>query len=87
MGYSDIHEYITFLFSMLDEFSIPKKNVSKRGRSETYPDASLIVFYVVMTLKGITTMRAQQMYLLHHPLYLERCRLPACLSHVTLGRR
>ena len=40
-----------------------------------------------MTLKGITSMRAQQAYLFHHPIYLERCRLPACPSHVTLGRR
>ena len=40
-----------------------------------------------MTLKGITAMRPQQAYLFHHPLYLERCRLPACPPHVTLGRR
>ena len=87
MQYPDIREYITFLFSMLDEFSILEENVSKRGRPETYPDASLIVFYTVMTLKGITAMRAQHDYLFHHPLWLERCQLPACPSHVTLGRR
>lgn len=87
MQYPDIKEYITFLFSMLDAFSMLEEDVSKRGRPETYPDASLIVFYTVMTLKGIPAMRAQQTYLFHHPLYLERCRLPACLSHVTLGRR
>ena len=87
MQYPDIREYITFLFSMLDAFSATEEKVSKRGRPETYPDASLIVFYAVMTLKGITAMRAQHDYLFHHPLYLERCRLPACPSHVTLGRR
>ena len=87
MYYPDAKEYITFLFFMLDEFSTTQENVSKRGRPETYCDASLIVFYTVMTLKGITSMRAQQAYLFHHPLYLERCRLPACPSHVTLGRR
>ena len=32
-------------------------------------------------------MRTQQTYLFHHPLMLERCQLPACPSHVTLGRR
>ena len=41
MQYPDIREYITFLFSMLDEFSMLEENVSKRGRPETYPDASL----------------------------------------------
>ena len=87
MQYPDIKEYITFLFSMLDEFSILQEDVSKRGRPQTYPDASLIVFYAVMTLKGLTAMRAQQIYLFHHPLYLQRCQLPACPSHVTLGRR
>ena len=87
MRYPDTEEYITFLFSMLDEFSVMQKKVSKRGRPETYPDASLIVFYAVMTLKGITAMRAQQTYLFHHPVLLVRCQLPACPSHVTLGRR
>ena len=87
MQYPDMREYITFLFSMLDEFSATQEKVCKKGRPETYADASLIVFYAVMTLKGITAMRAQQTYLFHHPLLLERCQLPACPSHVTLGRR
>jgi len=47
----------------------------------------LIVFYAGMTLKGITAMRAQHNYLFHHPLWLERFRLPGCPSHVTLSRR
>ena len=72
---------------MLDEFSTPKEKVFKRGRPQTYTDASLIVFYAVMTLKGITEMRAQHDYLFQHPLWLQRCQLPACPSHVTLGRR
>ena len=87
MYYPDSKEYITFLFLMLDEFSATQEKVSKRGRPETYPDASLIVFYAAMALKGITAMRTQQTYLFHHPLLLERCQLPACPSHVTLGRR
>ena len=87
MKYPDLIEYITFLFFLLDEFSTTAEKVAKRGRPQTYPDASLIVFYAVMTLKGIPAMRAQQDYLFHHPLWLERCRLPACPSHVTLGRR
>ena len=87
MYYPDSKEYITFLFLMLDEFSATEEKVSRRGRPETYSDASLIVFYAVMSLKGIPAMRAQQTYLFHHPLWLERCRLPGCPSHVTLGRR
>jgi len=87
MKYPDMIAYITFLFSLLDEFLAAQENVPKIGRPQKYPDASLIVFYAIMTLKGITAMRAQQDYLFHHPLYLQRCRLPACPSHVTLGRR
>ena len=51
MYYPDMREYIRFLFFMLDEFSSTQETVSKRGRPKTYPDASLIVFYTVMTLK------------------------------------
>ena len=87
MKYPDMIEYTTFLFSVLHEFLATQEKVSKRGRPETYPEASLIVFYAVMTLKGITAMRAQQAYLFHHPLWLKRCQLPKCPSHVTLGRR
>ena len=87
MQYPDMREYITFMFSVLDEFLGSEEDLSKRGRPQTYPDASLIVFYAVMALKGITAMRAQQTYLFHHPLWLERCQLPACPTHVTLGRR
>ena len=32
-------------------------------------------------------MRAQLTYLFHHPLWLERCQLQACPSHVKLDRR
>ena len=38
-------------------------------------------------IKGITAMRAQHRWLLHHSFMLQRCRLPACPSHVTLCRR
>ena len=58
MKYPDRIEYITFLFSLLDEFLASQENVSKRGRPQKYSDASLIVFYAVMTLKGITAMRS-----------------------------
>lgn len=54
MRYPDSQEYITFLFFMLDAFSATQEKVPKKGRPETYSDASLIVFYAVMTLKGIT---------------------------------
>ena len=87
MYYPDMREYIRFLFFLLDEFSTTQENVSKRERPKTYSDASLIVFYTVMTLKGITAMRAQQTYLFHHPFLLERCQLLVCPTHVTLGRR
>ncbi len=57
MKYPDMREYIRFLFFFLDEFSTTAEKVSKRGRPQTYLDASLIVFYTVMPLKGITSMR------------------------------
>ncbi len=58
MYYPDMKEYITFLFSLLDEFAEIKKMVISRGRPKTYSDASLLAFYAVMTLKQINTIRA-----------------------------
>ena len=87
MYYPDMQEYITFPFLMLDEFSTTEEKGFKSGRPQTYADASLIVFYATMTLKGIPAMRAQHNWLFHHPVMLERFRLPRCPSHVTLGRR
>ena len=65
MYYPDMIEYIRFLFLMLDEFSATEEKVSKSGRPQTYSDASLIVFYAVMTLKGIPAMRAQKLCTYH----------------------
>ena len=53
MYYPDRKEYITFLFSLLDEFAERKQSVISRGRPKVYSDASLVVFYVAMTLKQI----------------------------------
>ena len=39
MQYPDMRKYITFLFSMLDDFSATQEKVSKRGRPETYADS------------------------------------------------
>ena len=88
MQYPDAQECITsLLFSVLDDFSSTQEKVSGRGRPETYSDASLIVFYATMTLKGLTAMRAQRNSLFQHPETLLSFRLPACPSPVTLGRR
>ena len=64
---------------MLDEFSTFQEKASKRGRPETYAVASLIVFYTVMTLNGITAMRTQQTYLFHHPLHIWQAGIAVCL--------
>ena len=87
MYYPDAKEYITFLFSLLDEFVASKETFIGRGRPKTYSDAALIVFYAVMTLKQINTTRGQHRYLYTHPVMLERLRLPFCPSRSTLGRR
>ena len=60
MQYPGMQKYITFLFSLLDDFFSTQEKVHKRGKPETFSDASFIVFYAVMTLKGPTSMRAQQ---------------------------
>ena len=50
MYYPDMREYITFLFSLLDEFTETQQVLISRGRPKIYSDASLLVFYAMMTL-------------------------------------
>ena len=59
MYYPDAKEYITFVFSLLDAFAERKQTPISRGRPKTYSDAALIVFYAMMTLKQINTIRGQ----------------------------
>ena len=87
MKYPDMNQYITFLFSLLTEFFATQPPRRARGRPRCYTDASLLVFHAAMALKGITALRAQQPWLVQHPRMLQRFRLPACPSHVTLSRR
>ena len=86
MYYPDRKEYITFLFSLLDEFAEKKQTLLSRGRPKTYSDAALIVFYAMMTLKQINTARGQHRWLYTHPLMLETLRLWVCPSRSTLSR-
>ena len=83
----DRKEYITFLFSLLDEFMQTRHTPISRGRPKIYSEASLIVFYAIMTLKQIKRIRGQHRWLYAHPLMLETLRLPGCPSRLTLARR
>lgn len=87
MYYPDMKDYITFLFFLLEEFLGTKENPISRGRPKTYSDASLLVFYVLMTQRQIHATRRQYYWLYTHPLLLETLRLPSCPSRLTLGRR
>lgn len=87
MYYPDMKDYITFLFSLLDEFLETKEIAIHQGRPKIYSDASLAVFYAIMTLKQINAIRGQHQWLDTHPLMLERLRLRSCPSRSALGRR
>ena len=83
----DMNQYITLLFSLLTEFLTTQDPRRRRGRPRRYTDASLLVFYAAMALKGITALPAQHRWLVQHPLMRARCCLPTCPSHVTLSCR
>ena len=87
MYYPDMKDYITFLFFLLDEFLEGRETPISRGRPKTYPDASLLVFYTIMTQRQIHAIRRQYHWLYTHPTMLETLRLPSCPSRPTLGRR
>lgn len=87
MYYPDMKDYITFLFFLLDEFLGTKEHTISRGKPKTYSDASLVVFFVLMTQRRIHATRRQHYWLYTHPLLLETLRLRSCPSRLTLGRR
>ena len=87
MSYPDMKDYITFLFFLLDEFLKSRETPISRGRPKMYSDASLLVFYAIMTQKQIPATRRQHYWLYTHPILLETLRLPRCPSRLTLGRR
>ena len=89
MSYPDELDYINFLFDRLQDFAEATESAlpPPPGRPYVYSDASLIVFFVVMTLKGIHQFRAQHRWLMAHPVWLIRLRLTKQPSRVTLLRR
>ena len=89
MRYPDQLDYINFLFERLHAFETETESppTPPPGRPKAYSDASLIVFFVIMTLKGIHQFRAQHRWLLAHPVWLMRLRLTQKPSRVTLLRR
>ena len=89
MSYPDALDYINFLFESLQDFETETEShqTPPPGRPKAYSDASLIVFFVVMMLKGIHQFRAQHRWLMAHPVWLIRLRLKKKPSRVTLLRR
>ena len=87
MSYPDMKDYITFLFFLLDEFLDSRETPLSRGRPKTYADASLLVFYTIMTLKQVHAIHRQHHWLYTRPILLETLRLPSGPSRLTLGCR
>jgi hypothetical protein len=89
MCYPDESDYIQFLFQRLQDFEVAtdSKQPNKPGRSKAYTDASLIVFFAIMTLKGLNEFRVQHRWLIAHPLALCTLKLKKIPSRMTLLRR
>lgn len=85
----DKSDYIQFLFQRLDDFqgATDSKQTHKPGRPKAYTDASLIVFFSIMTLKGLNQFRAQHRWLIAHPFALFTLKLKKVPSRITLLRR
>ncbi len=88
MCYPDMENYIKFQFQLLEEFDESiQPNQKKKGRPKAYSDASMIVFFAIMTLKGFNEFRAQHRWLLAHPLWILKLKLPKLPSRRTISRR
>ena len=89
MCYPDQLDYIEFLFQRLQDFEVAtdSKRPKKPGRPKAYTDSSLIVFFAIMTLKGLNEFRAQHRWLIAHPVALCTLKLKQIPSRLTLSRR
>jgi hypothetical protein len=58
-----VHIYFT-LFEMFQQ-SLPRS--PRRGRPFTYTEQLLIVFFTCMSMRRITTFKAQRRWLVNHP--------------------
>ena len=63
MYYPDRKESITVLFSLLDEFLETKETLVSRRRLKIYSDVPPLVFYPMMTLKQVNTIRGHHRWL------------------------
>lgn len=89
MSYPDSAYYITFMFEQLDHFNASSHAPppERYGRPKSYTDASLIVLFAILTLKGLHRFKAQYRWLKLHPQWLCRLKLACVPSRATLCRR
>ena len=89
MHYPDQDYYITFLFEQLEDFNstVGSKHIQTHGCPKSYADNSLIVLFAILTLKDISSFKAQHRWLKIHPHWLLRCNLQSVPSRSTLSRR
>ena len=89
MCYPDQSDYINFLFQRLQDFeeATESQQTNQPGRPKAYSDASLILFFVIMTLKGLNQFRAQHRWAVVHRLWIMRLKLKKVPSRITLLRR
>ena len=76
MCYPDQVYYITFFFRLLKGFEVSLKTseTQQSGHPKVHADGSLIVFFAIMTLKGIHRFKAQHDFLVANPKWVRRLK-------------
>ena len=88
MCYPDVKYYITFFFQRYKDFeeSINTNQTKGPGRPKVHADSSFIVFFAFVELRGINRFKAQHLFLLAHPNWLEQFRCKSVPDRTILSR-
>jgi hypothetical protein len=80
-------DYVHIYFTLFDRFRQTKAKTACRGRSFTYTEKLLIVFFTMMLIRRITNFKAQHRWLTAHRENAQQLGFPSIPHRTTLSRR
>lgn len=81
------NDYVETYFTLFEQFQQVRDRPASRGRSYTYEDQILIIFFTMMMIKRITAFKAQHRWLSRHPIEAQQLGIEIVPHRTTLSRR
>ena len=80
-------DYVETYFTLFEQFQQGRNPSTRRGRSYTYEDQVLIVFFTMMMIRRITAFKAQHRWIGSHPMEAQQIGIKGMPHRTTLSRR